>query len=172
MPYVSPAAIVSGTGISKTTFGDIVKADLDYLANPPIVSVYNSASQNHATTAAWQALTFDSEIDDTNGMHSTVTNTSRFTVVTAGLYIVSAFAARGVGIRKNGTLATGPTHGASLVPTTGAAVGTATGICRPVRLIVGDWIELVAYQSSGGILAMTGSAASGYPHFSASWVSL
>lgn len=88
MPYVSPAAVVSGGVISKTTFGDVVKADLDFLANPPACRATRSAAKSIAN-AAETFIDFDAETYDTDSMHSTVTNNTRITINTAGLYLVT-----------------------------------------------------------------------------------
>lgn len=49
--------------------------------------VYNSANISIATST-WTTLTFDSEHYDTDGIHSTSTNTSRLTAKTAGRYYI------------------------------------------------------------------------------------
>jgi hypothetical protein len=60
---------------------------LDFLLNPPACHVSDgtgvSLVNSTATLMAW-----DSEQFDTDGMHSTVTNNSRITFVTAGTYCV------------------------------------------------------------------------------------
>jgi len=63
--------------------------------------VYNSGAQS-VTTATWTALTADSELYDTDTIHSTVANTSRLTATTAGKYWIWAsvqFAANATGDR-------------------------------------------------------------------------
>jgi len=51
-------------------------------------SVYHSTTQN-ITNATPTALVFDTEIVDAQGWHSTVTNTSRFTIGVTGYYVFS-----------------------------------------------------------------------------------
>lgn len=57
----------------------------------PAVVAYNSTSQDPAV-GSWHTLAWDSESVDTDGMHSTVSDTSRLTVPTggAGIYLVMA----------------------------------------------------------------------------------
>lgn len=62
---------------------------INFHSNPPACRVFSTATTslpNNATTV----VTFDSERYDTDGMHSTSVNTSRITVNTAGVYIVTA----------------------------------------------------------------------------------
>lgn len=125
-------------------------------------SVYLSASQSIANSTN-QAITFDSEEYDTNGFHSTVTNTSRITIPAnyGGYYRITGyigFASNATGVRsakfyKNGTSIF---HFSQPITATGnpqSAGGTAT-----VNLVAGDYIELIALQSSGGALDATNAS--------------
>lgn len=178
MPYVSPAAIVTGTTISKTTFGDVVKADLDYLANPPHCELWHSAAQSIATTAAWTAVAFNTEDADTATMHDTVTNNTRITIPNTGIYIVTLgweWAAnvtgrRGAGIRVNGSGAGGPTKGYAIKDASANAVSSE--ISRNIKLTAGQYIEAVAFQSSGGALNINSLSVERVPYFSATWIGL
>lgn len=96
---------ITGTDIASETItsanilnGTIVDADLANVAFPNIKSIlgYNHAgiatrgSSNQAivTGAGVTALALNSEIFDTGGLHSTVTNNHRIGVTLAGLYLV------------------------------------------------------------------------------------
>lgn len=61
-----------------------IRDGFGFLMSPPRVKVYNSIGQsiNQAITL----LTWDTEVYDSDGMHSTSSNTSRLTAVTAGVY--------------------------------------------------------------------------------------
>lgn len=176
MAYSSPATVVTATTITSA-WGNSVKAATDYLANPPACRVTNNAVQSIAN-AAWTALTFNTELFDTNSMHDTVTNTSRITITTAGLYTVSvgvAFAAnatggRACGVRKNGTGTTGPTEGGVLIQAVTVTDGTYVGYAVTVKLAAADYIEAVVFQRSGG--ALNSSVSDGLPVFSATWIGL
>lgn len=87
MPYSDPGAVTTGTTITST-WGNAVRNAEQYLANPPSCRVYHNAAQSipHITVTA---LTFNTERFDTDTMHDTVTNNSRITIKTAGLYEVS-----------------------------------------------------------------------------------
>ena len=122
---------------------------------------YHSAAQSIAT-AAWTALALDSEYIDSDGMHDLVTNNSRLTVINAGTYMLggsvsfaaSAVGIRGVGVRLNGG-AVYPVQ--SVIPNIGAVTHT-LACCGIYALAVGDYLELMAYQSSGGGLNVNYSA--------------
>lgn len=122
--------------------------------------VYNSANisiSNNSNTA----LTFDSErfdSDPNGGIHSTGSNTSRLTCQTAGAYIVGgnvSWAANATGtrqlqIRKNGTTVIAFEVRASVGAGTNTVMHVATP--GPVVLAATDYVELMAYQDSGGAL--------------------
>lgn len=178
MPYVSPAAVTSGAVISKTTFGDVVKADLDYLANPPACRVFHNASQSVANGGT-TTLAFNSERYDTNTMHDNVTNNSRITFTTAGLYIITAnieFAAGTdyanvvASIRLNGTtFIAGENNGA----VTHAASAANVSVTTTYKFAAADYVELLASQVNGaGTARNVVTAGNRSPEFAATWIGL
>lgn len=139
----------------------------------PHVRVRNSTNISIANNTA-TALTFDTERWDSENIHSTVTNTSRLTCVTAGLYEikmqalwdVNATGVREGYIRLNGTtlLALEDKNATSV-----AAIGTGQLVTTQYRLIVGDYVEAVVAQTSGGALNIL--AGGNYsPEFMMTWV--
>lgn len=175
MAYSSPAAIVTGTVISKTTFGDVVKADLDYLANSPSCRVFTTSTAAFVT-ATWGAIPFDSESWDTASMHSNSTNNTRVTAPDAGLYVVEGvvcFAAhatglRLAGLRVNGSGATGPAWGTNYTNALPTPFPSHVPISAIIKLAVGDYVELVGWQSSGGNLNLFNE--NGDNHLAVKWV--
>ncbi|MCX5197232.1 hypothetical protein OOK31_25595 [Streptomyces sp. NBC_00249] len=142
----------------------ITAAYLDRLENPPVAILQQTVVQSIAN-GVWGVITFDTEIKDTYGGHSTVTNTSRYTVQLAGTYRVTGRAAfannatgsRGARIHKNGVFIQGA---ANL-----AGAGTLAGISEASHLLdlaVGDYVEVAGGQNSGGSLStsFSGEAAS------------
>jgi hypothetical protein len=116
--------------------------------------IYNNGAVSHATSGAWQQVTFNSESFDTDGCHSTVSNTSRLTCQTAGIYLVIGtvqWAASAVGIRVLRLLLNGATAVGYDQPGAIPVVQTVTGL---YSLAAGDYVELSAYQNSGGALNM------------------
>jgi hypothetical protein len=105
-------------------------------------------------------IPWDSEQWDTDAMHDNVVNNTRLTCSTAGLYLVignisfitNATGFRTCSLKKNGT---------TLVCWNGqnAIVGDSTygSIVGLVDLSVGDYVEVYAYQNSGGTLTLVGT---------------
>lgn len=174
MAYSSPAAPVTGTTISKTTFGDVVKADLDFLANPPACRVYHNAAQSIPNVTG-TLLAFNSERYDTDTMHDTVTNNSRITIKTAGLYVVTlnfTWPTNGTGERRASIFLNGATQ-IAFSSTSPAQITTDNGICLATiyKLAVNDYLTVQVYQSSGGALNVN-SGSNYSPEFAATWVGL
>ena len=109
-------------------------------------------------TASTTAITLPSEDFDTDGFHSTSTNTSRITIPTGlgGDYLIAAhlvFASNATGNRqlvlwKNGA-------GLELIGVTNSAIsGITTRLSFTVALplVAGDYLEIAAFQNSGGNL--------------------
>lgn len=135
---------------------------VNFLINRPICQVRQTVSQSF-TSGTPAVVTFDSEDVDTDNMHSTVTNTSRITAVTAGRYALGGghgWATNTVGARScdwqiNGS----PTNGgsATVAPVTGFTTRPAAKAIS-VFLNVGDFLEMIAFQNGANPL---GSAVSG-----------
>ena len=121
--------------------------------------IFNStdtAIANNTTTA----YTCNSESFDTDGYHSTATNTSRITIPAGkgGKYLLTAklewysnnTGARYVGIGLNG--------GNNVAQFNTAAVNNQQTLCLTTlaNLSVGDYVEMFAYQTSGGNLSLYG----------------
>lgn len=117
--------------------------------------VYNSGNLSIAHNTV-TALTFDSERFDTDGLHSTASNTSRLTAPVAGIYFVSGnirWAANGTGRRDLYIVVNGTTTvAADSRPPVSGADPIDQSISTLVNLAAGDYVELQVYQSSGGAL--------------------
>lgn len=106
---------------------------------------------------SFDAIQFDTEDRDNDSAHSTVTNTSRFTAVTAGWYMVtgsvswvgSSGGRRGSRWAINGT----PVPGTEIMtpPAGNTSMGT-PAVSTDVFLNVGDFLELFVFQDSGAAL--------------------
>lgn len=129
-------------------------------------------------TGAFTALTFDTEDADYAGGHSTVTNPTRYTGVHPGWYFVqgtfgitsSATGRRIVGIRKNGTGTGNPTDARS-----DAAAAASVQVFDVSGLVflngTTDYIEVVAFQDSGGALNTVVSSTDIQCRFQVVWIS-
>jgi hypothetical protein len=129
--------------------------------------VYNSANISTANGAN-TALTFNSERFDTDSIHSTSSNTGRLTATIAGKYLITALVRwaanvtgrRTVFLRLNGS--TDIAHTAADAATGG--INTVQEVSCLYDMAVGDYVEAVVNQNSGGALNV--DAASNYsPEF-------
>lgn len=112
---------------------------------------YNSANIAIANTTI-TAITLDTESYDYGGLHSTSSNTERFTIVHPGLYRITAngqWAGNTSGYRNLRILLNGSTiiGTQQLAPTpTG---GTQMNCVATYYLNAGDYVHVAAYQNSG-----------------------
>lgn len=127
----------------------------------PVGHFTKSGSQSISDSTA-TAITWDQETFDTDAAHSTSSNTSRFTVVTAGKYRVycniewggNSSGVRNLGVRVN-AVATELIQN-NIGGMGGVASNTSQFIAGivPASLIVGDYVEMYARQTSGGSLSI------------------
>jgi hypothetical protein len=151
-----------GNFITSALWNANVLGGFTYLFAPVRFRAYSSTAQTLATGTTGVALTFDTEIVDSDGGHSTVTNTSRYTAQTAGLYWVSGQwltgSTSGTGTRAtqiwlNGTAIPGST---TQFPAS-ASNGGGGFAWTVVPMAVGDYVEIAAWQNSGGNLSTANS---------------
>lgn len=158
MPYVdintvqsyNPGDILTGAALQQ------IRNNGEFFIDPPACSVYNSVVQSTGD-AAVVALSANSENYDNDSMHSTSTNNSRITAMTAGRYLVTfvvSFTANANGWRfveviKNGATVTRMTS--SRPEATGTLATQLSGALTLV-LSAGDYIQCRSYQNSGGAL--------------------
>lgn len=113
-------------------------------------------------SAAFTAISFDSEEYDTDGYHEGVTNPTRLTVPATGVYLVtgsfgwSTASATGsqILIRSNGTNYLSN----SAIPTGHVSNAGSMTTSRIVALSATDYVELIAWQNSGGALLVQTAA--------------
>jgi hypothetical protein len=135
-----------------------VRDALNYLLNPPLVTVVQTSTQTVPATT-YTGLSMQSTIQDTYGSHSNVTNPSRITAQVAGTYEfsgVSVYAAnttgsRGAGIGKNGTVQQGSVAKGAV--STISDVDSRVTPTWQVAMLVGDYVELLSWNNIGGGLA-------------------
>jgi hypothetical protein len=120
------------------------------------VRVYNDADQNVATGAT-VSLNFNQELYDTNGFHSTSSNTNRLTVPGGGGGVYQVFG--GTAWTNEGTAAGRLSlqcrlNGTTNIWATDEALGSMPDPCFlsfsfGYKFAAGDYIELRCYQDSG-----------------------
>lgn len=145
----------------------------NYLMNPPLCSVYMGTGVSCADNTT-TLMTYDTETDDTDSMHSTLTNTSRITFNTAGRYEIVVYNAFLSGTLTKYDIQVRLNGAASLRT---FSFGSPGGACMQqivsLRRVfaVSDYIEVLVTQQSGGLRTTqaAGQYASG---IQAQWVSL
>lgn len=157
MGYVDPQTIhnPSTGGIAPAAWGDQVRDDLEFLVAPPLAVVSHSTTQSLAT-ATWTTLSADTELSDSDSMHSTVTNNSRLTTQTGGQYDVvhtAEFAANATGVRATRIIINGSAtiETSRIINAGGGQPHLVTADSVQIRG-AGEYIETQAWQNSGGNL--------------------
>lgn len=158
---VAAGLVSTHEGLADPHPGYLTPTEADAAYKPlqgPVCTALQTTVQSIAN-AAFVALLFQSEEEDSHGMHDNVTNPSRLTVPTgwAGVWACSAsamFATNGTGgrlitLRKNGAGLVGVCSGAQAGTTVQSGCTSPT---RLLRLAVGDYIEAMVFQSSGAAL--------------------
>lgn len=162
-PYVDLATIHNpATGlVIPSAWGDQIREDFEALVDPPAVSCFNSVGQNCAT-ATNVILTADSENYDNDGMHSTVSQTSRITIQKAGRYEVRATVLGPVANTFAGSkrlLVDFLVNGVTVYFGDARLLGDPVTVrCSPTRNIVfaaADYVEVRVNQNSGITAAVT-----------------
>ncbi len=142
----------------------------------PRVRCHDTGNQS-TNSGTFTAITFNSnDYDSFTSMHSTSTNTSRITISVAGKYRLTAgikFAANATGNRAARFLLNGATVIAEdhCFASTGGTEVTSFTLCAERNFAATDFIEVQAFQSSGGALNVI-TDADDSPNFAASWFSL
>lgn len=150
-PYNGQLAYTSNTGKMWQRHSGAWR---EFPAQPSAQMRQTSAqSLSHAT---FTAITFTTEDYDSHGGHDNATNPSRYTAPIDGQYELSGgvgFTANASGFRalvwsKNGTRIAGSQTSAAAIG--GGASQPMAARTIKVQLVAGDYVELVAYQDSGG----------------------
>lgn len=161
LPVPSPRTFtVSET--ETASYLNSLRDALNFLVNVPAAYVTQTATQT-LTSSSWGVLSFDVTVFDSYGGHSNSVNNSRYTAQVAGWYIVFGCACtaanstgqRGAAAAKNGTRIQGA---AGFIQATSALSPAPPSPPTIVFLNVGDYVEINAYQNSGGNLATAASA--------------
>lgn len=155
-----------GNFLTGALWNASVKALGDYLTGKPMFFGYQVTGQSVAN-ATFVSATIDTEVIDTEGGHSTTSNTSRYVFQVPGWYRldgVGVFATNSTGIRGTKFLKNGGTTvigSENVIPATSnfLSITPTTGW---VQAAVGDYVELQVYQSSGGALSTSSNTGQDY----------
>ena len=168
MAWTSPRTWVAAETVTAAQLNTHIRDNLDFLHSKDHVSVYQSSNQT-ISDSTYTNITFDSEHFDSNSMHSTSTATARLKCNSDGLYLcvfkvqfeTNTTGIRRVQLRENAA--------GSSVGGTGRGIWNGPGLAsedtviagsRLLRLVDTDYVELFAWQSSGGNLDVLGGQGS------------
>jgi hypothetical protein len=156
----TPARLAVGNNGETLIADSTASTGLKWAKSPNFVGCAVYGVFQTIANATYTAIPFSNENFDTDGFHSTTTNTSRITIPTGlgGYYLVnmtqrwdpSTGVAKTMQLYKNGS--------AVFTYDTGAATGLYPMYSRStiVKLNAGDYIEMYVYQNSGGNLVFYG----------------
>lgn len=161
----NPKTWAPGTVPTASEFNTDIRDVINFLKAPQRVLVSNNADVD-LTTQTWHLLTWNSEVTDTEGIHSTASNTSRLTAVTPGWYsawcavrweVNSSNGSRQIQIREGSA---GSESGGTMVALDirhtqdNVLVNGSTQHCMGmVQLGVGDYVEAFVWHDYDGSLS-------------------
>jgi hypothetical protein len=158
MPFTTPKTWTTNEVVTAANMNTHLRDNMAFVGSPPSCSVFNSGPQS-VPNASFTAMTANSERWDTDGMHSTVSNTARITATTAGRYTfnttmtftANATGARAIGYAVNG----GATVQVQAHDNAGGSVNSVLSASFDLVLAATDFVEVQAWQPSGGNLNIT-----------------
>ena len=118
------------------------------------VSVYKTGNQSINNTTM-TAVQFDAESFDTDTMHDNSTNNTRITFTTAGVYYIHAeigYQNNSTGVRRITIKVNDTTHLCDVSVSAANGIETYLGVSCLYSASASDYVEAMAYQSSGGAL--------------------
>lgn len=164
LPVPNPRTYTAGEFVTAGELNAIRDA-INFLANVPMAILYQTTAQS-VLNGTFSAVALDTTTVDTYSGHSNATNNTRYTAQVPGTYGLpgqAAFSANGTGVRaatfyKNGSQIEGATIAVAQAVTTSGSNSIVT-CWAEVFLNVGDYVELMAYQTSGvGLNTASGGA--------------
>lgn len=137
---------------------------------------YATVGQSIASGTTNIPILLDSEVYDSDGGHSTSSQTSRYVCQVPGTYLIyglGGFAANTSGTRELGIIV----NGVSVIGSTIQSAPTLTGnswvasVMTTAALNAGDYVELQMWQSSGSTLATATTSTADGPMLALHWIS-
>jgi len=157
---------VGSTGQVLTVAGGVPSWATPPSTTPTFVGcMLRKTTDQNISTSTYTAITFDSEVLDTDGFHNNVTNNERITIPTgkSGKYLITAsilYAPNASNSRRNLVTLNGAVGvGTTVSDQRGGGFSGASSEVNFVgfyALTAGDYIQLNAYQDSGSTLAAGG----------------
>lgn len=146
------------------------------ILNPPMVQLQHTVVQS-IPNQTWTALQFQTEIIDTEGMHSLTVNNTRVTPKTPGWYMGffgmswtnNTLGKRQVVPRKNGNMSNTVTYGRTDVqPTNSGMVFRGFRFFMPFNGTT-DYVEVAVWQNTGAALNTNVAGPQDYPELTLRW---
>jgi len=152
-----------GEVVTASLMNTEVRDAIYFMTHQPFAEVRHNANQS-ITNNVDTALNFATELWDTDGMHDTVTNNTRITSNTSGIYLVCAFGAfagnatgkRDIFLKRSDGVVYGRD---GMMPNSTANAYLSTFAFVP--LPAGFYVEGCVYQNSGGALNIDNSLGGG-----------
>lgn len=173
MAYTTDRTWVAGEVATAAYFNTYLRDNVKWLStDKPMCRAYASAVVAHTSSGNYQALTFNTNLFDNASMHSTVSNTDRFTVPSgaAGKWLFGGFigwAVSGAGARYTSAFVNGSTIYSETYSLGDAALFVSQNITTMYSMTAAQYFGLYGWQSSGGSLNMNA-----YSNAWAMWVGI
>jgi hypothetical protein len=151
------ATQVPGNFITSALWNSQVGGLGSFTLQVPIFRGYQTAAPSLASAVATTPMALDSENVDSEGGHSTTTNTSRYVCQVAGWYWISSAVTFGVNSTGSRAVAVMVNGGAKIATVTGAPPANSwNGIAGDMLYLnVNDYVETGAWQNSGVAMSPT-----------------
>jgi hypothetical protein len=149
------AAATNTTQLATTAMVQAAIAAAGAVAGAVAGSAFSTATQT-LTTGTFTAVALNAEDFQVGALHSTSVNNTRVTIATTGKYLfvgAISYVPNATGQRIAVLRANGATYGEKLdFPSNGGACTFMAQVTKLWSLVAGDYVELIAFQDSGGNL--------------------
>jgi hypothetical protein len=174
VPPITTWAPSITTETTAANFNARLRDTINFLKATPLCVLRKNSNQT-ISNDSWTGLTWQTEDIDSDNGHSTVTDTNRYTAQTAGYYLFAStveFVGNGSGFRQvRFSVSSGAVVGEHSIIMNGTGANTADiNTCAYAFMNIGDWVQVEAYQNSGGSLDVQNDG--GDTRFEIKWVSL
>lgn len=172
---VTQAENDASTKLSTTAYVD--RATGNASSNRPVGRAALTSAQSIANNA-WTAISFNSELTDSDAMVDIAGQPTRITAVTAGTYLVSghvnvvgnATGRQGSRIVHKNSAGTVQGYYCAQVQENVSGGAESPGTAAAVVLAAGDYVQLECYQSSGGAINTAAFSSTNHAELHVAWV--
>lgn len=166
LPTTPTAATVGSKVLASNWNSQVQLSEEFFRVNRPIAALKQTSTQS-LTTATFTGITFDTELLDRDGQHSTSVNTDRVIIgTTLGWYKVTgtvAFAGNATGTRRAAIYLNGAVSNGYAIVTPNATFTSVTVMALVQATVSTDYVQLMGWQDSG--VALSTAASSGFQSY-------